>query len=259
MSKLRKFLSLTVICLAMWAIMAAVNIPTSKTVSARAQQPAYLKTGALIDVETILSRIFPFYRRDSWLNVSRNDLDARHSLLKPGSPGKLIIPTQEPDKTSVPFKGWITKGDNVDWWRVHQGKVSLILKIYDQSNGGTKLYEGTHEVEVTYGQYFAIIQVPSEIIAKSQTIWLEATSAEARELAFEPRQPFTTKPPEGVVPNVAVPTARFCYTCGSYWFVLEGAIPVPSGNPTEYGPGCAGPVQVRTDYRPYLCAVYVAK
>jgi hypothetical protein len=107
-------------------------------------------------VETTLPRIFPFYKADSWLNKGRNGFDARSFLLKLGLSNKLIVPIQEPGKASVPFKRWITKeGLN------KKGTLSLVMRIYDQSNGGTKLYEGTHEVGVNHGQYFAIIQVPS--------------------------------------------------------------------------------------------------
>ena len=244
-SKMRRILYPVVICLAMLTIIAPINAPTSRTVFARTQQPAYIKTGAFVDVETMLSRIFQFYKADPWLDKGRNGLDARYSLLKPGLSNKLIVPVQEPGKTSVPFKGWITK-EGV----AKEGTISLVLKIYDQANGGTKLYEATHEVEVTHGQYYAMIQVPSETIANSQTIWLEAASVEEKELAFEPRQPFATKRPEGLVPNAV--GVFLCYKCGA--LQLVGGIPVASGNPDEFGAGCVQPLTRRTDYRPYLCS-----
>jgi hypothetical protein len=246
MSKVRQILYLTAICLVMLAVIAPMNAPTSKTVYARKQQLASVKTGALVDMEMMLSRIFPFYKADSWLNMGRNGLDARNSLLKPGLSNKLIVPVQDPGKTSVPFKGWITKEGIAK-----EGTVSLVLKIYDQSNGGTKLYEATHEVEVTHGQYFAMIQVPSEALANSQAVWLEAASVEEKELAFEPRQQFATKPLGGVGTQT-VNSALLCYTCSPNAF-MRGAIPVPSGNPTEYGAGCLGDLTIRTDYRPYFC------
>jgi hypothetical protein len=200
---------------------------------------------------TTLSRIFPFYKVDSWLNRRPNSFDARYALLKPGLSNKLIVPAQEPGMTSVWFKGWITKEGIAK-----EGTVSLVLKIYDLSNGGTKLYEATHEVEVTHGQYFAIIQVPSETIARSQTIWLEAASIEEKEVAFEPRQSFATRAPLGAVPNTAYAGAMLCYTCGGNFWYQTGAIPVSEGNPTEWGASCSSPLQKRTDYRPYLCTKF---
>jgi hypothetical protein len=166
----------------------------------------------------------------------------------------LIVPAQKTGMTSVWFKGWITKEGIAK-----EGTVSLVLKIYDQSNGGTTLYEATHEVEVTHGQYFAIIQVPSETIAKSQTIWLEAASVEQKELAFEPRTSFATRAPEGAAAGGACAGAALCYTCGGCTGWQYGAIPVPSGDPTELGASCSGPVQTRTDYRPYLCTAFFAQ
>ncbi len=247
MSKMRKILCPMAIGLVMWAIIAPINIPASKTVSARAQRPAHIKTSAFVDLETMLSRIFPFYKADSWLNMGRNDFDARYSLLKPGLSNKLIVPIQEPGKTSVPFKGWITKEGIAK-----EDKVNLVLKIYDQSNGGTKLYEATHEVEVTHGQYFAIIQVPSETIAKSQTVWLEAASVEEKELAFESREPFATRPAEGVAPALLITGTGLCYSCsGLHKWV--GAFSVASGDVTEYDSYCRSPLINRRDYRPYLC------
>lgn len=249
--KMRRILHLVVICLAMLAIITPINVPTPKTVSARTQQSAYLKTGAFVDMETTMYRIFPFYQAHSWLNSGRNGLDAQYSFLKPRFSNNLIVPAQEEGKTNVPFKGWITREG-----LAREGNLNLVLKIYDQSNDGTKLYEAIHEVEVTHGQYFAIIQVPSEVIAKSQTIWLEAEGVEDKLGAFEPRQSFVTRPPVGVVPNATqlLPFVRLCYTCGSFWFQQTGGIPVPGGNPTEYGSGCSEPLIQRTDYRPYLCS-----
>jgi hypothetical protein len=84
MSKMRRILYPVVICLAILAIIAPINVPTFKTVSARAKQPASAKTSAFTDLETTLSRIFPFYEADSQLNRGRNSLDARYSLLTPG-------------------------------------------------------------------------------------------------------------------------------------------------------------------------------
>jgi hypothetical protein len=245
---MRKILYSVVFCFVMLAIIAPINAPTSITVAARTQQPAYVKTGVFEDMEMMLSRIFPFYKADSWLNTRRNDFDARSFLMKLGLSDKLIVPTQEPGKTSVSFKGWVPK-EGV----AKEGTVSLVLKIYDQASAGTKLYEGTHDVEVTQGQYFANIQVPSETVARRQTIWLEAASVEEKELAFEPRQPFILRPPQGVITN-AIRSVALCYSCGGSAPFRAGEIPVPSGNPTEHGAQCALPLMVRTDYRPYLCA-----
>jgi len=255
--KMRQILYPVVICLAMLAIIAPINVPTSRTVSARTQQPAYVKTGAAVDLETMLSRIFPLYNVDSWLNGGRNGLDARYSLLNPGLSNKLILPTQEQGKTSVPFKGLTKEGV------AKEGTVSLVLRIYDQANGGTKLYEATHEVEVTNGQYFAVIQVPTETIAKSQTIWLEAASVEEKGVAMEPRTQFTTSLP-GVTsilwngpdwngPSAAITGVGLCRTCGPFRWV--GAIPVPSGSrPIEYDYNCVAPLAPRDDSIPYLCS-----
>jgi hypothetical protein len=253
LNKMRKLLYPAVLCLVMWAIIAPITLPASKTVSARAQQPGYAKTGAFVGMETMLSRIFPFYRRDSWLSTGRKDFDARYSFLKAGLSNKIIVPTQEQGKTSVPFKGWITKEGIAKEGIAKEGTVSLVLKIYDQSNGGTKLYEAIHEVEVTHGQYFAFVQVPSEAIANSQTIWLEAASVEEKEVAFEPRQQLGRRAPRDARTAVHADGTVLCYTCGSFWPEIVGAFPVSSGNPIEFGSQCAFPAQTRTDYRPYLC------
>jgi hypothetical protein len=231
-----------------------MNAPTSRTVSAQTQQLAYGKTGAFVDMETTLSRIFPIYKAHSWLNRGRNGLDAQYFFLKPGFSNKLIIPAQEEGKTNVPFKGWITREGIA-----REGKVNLVLKIYDQSNGGAKLYEAVHEVEVTHGQYFAIIQIPSEVIAKSQTIWLEAEGVEDKLGAFEPRQSFATRAPAGAVSNatISIGTA-LCYTCGDVTPYQTGSIPVSSGDPEEHGANCSGLITIRTDYRPYLCTNFFA-
>jgi hypothetical protein len=154
---------------------------------------------------------------------------------------------QAQDMTSVPFKGWITKEGIAK-----EGKVNLVLKIYDQANGGTKLYEGVHEAEVTHGQYFAIVQVPSETIANSQLVWLEAASVDEKEVALEPRLSFTARPQAQIEASQHFRYAFLCYSCGVYAFA--GSIPVPSGNPAENPAGCfPGPIAIRTDYRPYLC------
>jgi hypothetical protein len=248
MSKMKQILYPVVICLVMLATIAPINVPTSKTVSARAQQPASVKTGAFTDTdsEAMLSRIFPFYKADSWLSTGRNGFDARSFLSKPGLSGKLIVPAQEQGMTSVPFKGFITREGIA-----REGKVNLVLKIYDQPNGGTKLYEGIHEAEVRLGQYFAMIQVPSETIAKSQTIWLEAAGVEEKELAFEPRLSFATKAPEGVTTN-HFNIVALCFTCGGAVWHQVGAIPVTS-DPVEFGPACDGALTTRQDRFPFLC------
>jgi hypothetical protein len=213
------------------------------------QRPASIKTRGFMDAGTMLSRIFPFYKEDSWLNMWRNAPDPRYSFLMPGLSNKSIVPTRESSNTIVPFKGWITR-EGV----AKDGMVSLVLKIYDQCDGGKKLYEATHKVGVTHGQYFAIIQVPSETIAKSQTIWLEAAGVEEKELAFEPRQPFVPRPSGGMTAANLVTYVGLCYSCGGQMPYKSGEIPVPSGDPTEFGPQCSGLIpSVRTDYRPYLC------
>jgi hypothetical protein len=259
--KMRQILYPVVICLAMLAIIAPVNVPTSRTVSARTQQPVYVKTGAVVDLETMLSRSFPLYNVDSWLNGGRNGLDARYSLLNPGLSNKLILPTQEQGKTSVPFKGLTKEG------MAREGTVSLVLRIYDQTNGGAKLYEATHEVEVTKGQYFAMIQVPTENIANRQAIWLEAASVEEPGLAMEPRTQFTPSwngpswngpswngPSWNGPSGTAITGVGLCRTCGPFRWV--GAIPVPSGRkPIEYGFNCAAPLDLQDDSIPYLCSI----
>jgi hypothetical protein len=284
-SKMRQILHPVVICLAMLTIIAPINVPTSRTVSARTQKPAYVKTGAVVNLETMLSRIFPLYNVDSLLNGGRNGLGVRYSLLNPGLSNKLILPTQEQGKTSVPFKGLTKEG------MAKEGTVSLVLRIYDQANGGTKLYEATHEVEVTMGQYFAVIQVPTETIVKSETIWLEAASVEETGLAMEPRTQFTPSwngpswngpdwngpswhgpdwngptwngptwngpdwnGPDWNGPSGAITGVGLCRTCGSFRWV--GAIPVPSGRkPIEYGFNCGAPLAPRDDSIPYLCSI----
>jgi len=149
--------------------------------------------------------------------------------------------------TSLPFKGLITR-EGV----TREGKVNLVLKIYDQSHGGTKLYEGVHEVEVTQGQYFALIQVPSETIGRSETIWLEAASVEEKEMPLEPRQQFVLRP-TAVTNGIA--GAAICFTCVGSFPIQRGAIPVPSGSQTtEYSSGCSGTLSLRTDARPFLCS-----
>ena len=248
-SKMRRILYPVVICLAMLTIIAPINAPTSRTVFARTQQPAYIKTGAFVDVETMLSRIFQFYKADPWLDKGRNGLDARYSLLKPGLSNKLIVPVQEPGKTSVPFKGWITK-EGV----AKEGTISLVLKIYDQANGGTKLYEGIHEVEVTRGQYFALIQVPSETIGSTATLWLEAASVEERELPLEQRQQFVLRPSGGATTN-GIFGAAVCLTCGGSFPIWRGVVPPGTGSlPIEYGTSCSGSLTSRADANPFICS-----
>jgi hypothetical protein len=244
-------------------VMSAAIVPlsalTSKSVSARAKQPAYLKTSASVDVETMLSRTFPFYRADSWLNTGRSGVDLRSFLLKSGLSNKFIAPVDEHGKTSVMFKGFITRKGVA-----REGKVNLDLRIYDQADGGTKLYEGIHEVRVIHGQYFADIQIPhSESIAKGKTVWLEAASVKEKGAAFEPRQPFA-KLPEGVdaIPYY-VRSVALCHTCGGDAPYTNGAFYLPTTinngtgldgtNVYEFGNSCSSPKEWRYDSSPRLC------
>jgi hypothetical protein len=169
---------------------------------------------------------------------------ASRGYVKSGSSSKPIAPAQEKN-ISVPFKGLITQ-EGIP----KEGKVNLVLKIYDQSNGGTKLYEGIHEVEVTQGQYFALIQVPSGTIGRSETIWLEAASVEEKDLPLEQRQQFILRPT--VITN-GIAGAALCSTCGGSFPVFRGSFS-STNNPTEYGSGCSGTPIVRTDGRPFLCS-----
>jgi hypothetical protein len=209
----------------------------------------------------MLSRIFPFYKVDSWINKDRKGIDLRSFLLKSGLSNKLIAPVQEPGKTSVPFKGFITK-EGV----AREGKVKLVLRIYDQADGGTKLYEGIHEASVIHSQYFAEIQIPSESIAKSKTVWLEAAGVEEKELAFEPRQAFAVAPEATAAIPYYVRSVALCFVCGGDAPNLNGSFYVPpepenihgqtdgvNNNVFEFASGCAGPKAWRVDHHPYLC------
>jgi len=245
--------------LVMSALIVPLNALTSKSVSARAQQPSSVKTGALMDPTKILSRIFPFYSADSWLNTGRNGVDWRSFLLKSGLSNKFIAPVDEAGKTSVSFKGFITRKGVA-----REGKVNLDLRIYDQADGGTKLYEGIHEVRVIHGQYYADIQIPhSEAIAKGKTVWLEAASVKEKGLAFEPREPFK-KLSEGVdaIPYY-VRSVALCLTCGGDAPYTNGAFYLPTAitnngaldgnNVIEFGRSCSSPNEWRYDYSPRLC------
>jgi hypothetical protein len=242
-------------------VMSAAIVPlsslTSKSVSARAQQPASIKTDAFTDATETLSQIFPFYKLDSLITKGRNGVDLRSFLLKSGLSDKFIAPVQEPGKTSVTFKGFITK-EGV----AREGKVDLVLRIYDQADGGTKLYEGIHEAMVIHSVYFAQIQIPSESIAKSKTLWLEAAGVDEKELAFEPRQAFRALPEAGGVGVNAIPyyvkSVALCFTCGGDAPFQNGGFRVPgdgsSNNVYEFGASCGAPKGDRFDPFPHLCA-----
>jgi hypothetical protein len=174
---------------------------------------------------------------------------ASRQYMKPGSSNKPIVLAQERNMISVPFKGLISREGIAK-----EGKAPLVLKIYDQSHGGTKLYEGIHEVAVTQGQYFALIQVPSETIARSETLWLEAASIEEKELPLEQRQQFVLRPSGGATTN-GIFGAAVCLTCGGSFPVWRGVIPPGSGStPIEYGVGCSGSLVSRSDANPYICS-----
>jgi hypothetical protein len=260
-NKMRRFLYLMVTGLVMSAAIVPLSALTSKSVSARAQRPASIKTGAFTDATEMLSRIFPFYKVDSWINKDRKGIDLRSFLLKSGLSDKLIAPVQEPGKTSVTFKGFITR-EGV----AREGNVKLVLRIYDQADGGTKLYEGIHEAKVIHSQYFAQIQIPSEYIAKSKTVWVEAAGDE-KELAFEPRQAFTVAP-EATATTIPyyVRSVALCFICGGDAPSMNGGFyvpPEPSGihgqtngvnnNTFEFGSGCSGRQAWKVDHFPELC------
>jgi hypothetical protein len=154
---------------------------------------------------------------------------------------------QEVQTTTLPFKGVMAK----------DGEVELILRLYDRDHGGTKLFEDTALVDVSNGVYVAYADVPSAILARYPTVWMEAARATAPSAAIGARTPFAMKR-SGEVQQEAFCSgagcASLCFTCGGEFTIYAGTIPLPSGSmPTERGAACSGALTSMADTAPFLC------
>jgi hypothetical protein len=165
-------------------------------------------------------------------------------------PESVPVTAQESRMTSIPFKGVFN----------NDGRAELIVRVYDQANDGTKLFETTQAVNVSNGMYVAFIQVPSEAIRPHSTVWLEASDATAPDLRLEDRVSFTIASPRNGTtqaftcdfPNGC---ASLCRTCGGAYPHFRGAIPLAAGaRPAERGNNCSGPIDdSAVDTNPFLC------
>jgi hypothetical protein len=157
------------------------------------------------------------------------------------------VTAQELQTTSVPFKGTMAK----------DGEVELVLRLYDQAKGGTKLFEEPTLVDVSQGMYVVFAEVPSEVIVRHATVWMEVAKEAAPDLPLGDRQPFAMKPAGNSPQAVVCPAggcATFCFTCGGAYPFFNGGFPLAAGSaPIERGWSCAGGLTSQADTFPYLC------
>lgn len=163
---------------------------------------------------------------------------------KPKSPQ---VPAQEGQTRRLPFKGWLDKED---------AQVEVILKVYDQEKGGTMLFETKQAVVVTQGMYVTFVEVPSEIISKHPTVWLEAARVTAPDLALGERISFVapTRTTQAFTCDFPNGCASLCSTCGGAYPHFRGSIPTRLGvAPFIRGLNCGGDIVPRNDVEPFLC------
>jgi hypothetical protein len=157
------------------------------------------------------------------------------------------VTAQELQTTSVPFKGTIAK----------DGDAELILRLYDRAIGGTKLFEETTVVEVSQGVYVAFMEVPSAVIARHPTVWMEVARQETPYLPLGARKPFAMRRAENNPQAITCPSggcATLCFTCGGAYPFYNGGWPLAAGSmPTERGSSCSGTLTSVADTFPFLC------
>jgi hypothetical protein len=169
-------------------------------------------------------------------------------LLTIGIPDTPPVAVQDSQTTGVPFKGLMAE----------DGNVELILRLYDQAHGGTRLFEEIREAEVRQGVYALDVEVPSEIVTKHPTVWMEVARAAEPDKSLEERTAFRTRRSGEVLPQAPLclgSCVSLCFTCGGSFPLFSGGIPVPSGSSViERGVGCDGSLVSRSDPRPQLCS-----
>jgi hypothetical protein len=84
----------------------------------------------------------------------------------------------------------------------------------------------------------------------------ESEAATAAQQTTQTQQQLITAP--GAAPIAAYIITQsecsLCFTCGGAWPIFAGSWPVAAPmNPTERGSGCADPLTIRSDSRPFLC------
>ena len=143
---------------------------------------------------------------------------------------------------SLPVKGRIAARD---------GRVDLTFKVYDRAQGGRLIHSETQRVDVRRGIYFAMVGGRAAALRSTPQTWVEV-SRSGRPVGE--RQAFEVDSGGDVGVETHIPgSAAFCFSCGGRWPIFTGAFTTEQGDPTEFGGGCANPLTVRSDTRPFLC------